>query len=143
MTTKLTRNEVMLYLGVIALVLAIMFEFGHSTPEAKASSYPGSTATVATSSTLAVGPQLNMFAFGTTSPANESRYSCAARIITTVGQPIMISFASVSSTTLSQVVGHLQPASTTVAYDGGVYGCGYMTIRGLTASTTISMTETR
>jgi mitochondrial fission protein ELM1 len=127
----------------LALVgaLALGMLFVAFTNKASAEAVPGTAATVATSSTLAVGPGNNMYAFGTTT--REGNYQCAARIISTTGQPIMISFASLSSTTLSQTVGHQQAASTTVAYDGGIYGCGYMTIRGLNSSTTITTAETR
>ena len=113
-------------------------------PRAQASAPIGLPATVATSSTLSVGPQNNVWTgLGTTTPTAEARQQCAARIITTVGQPIMLSFGAISSTTLSQTVGHQQAASTTVAYDSGLYGCGYLTVRGLNASTTITITETR
>ncbi len=108
---------------------------------AGASAPVGLAAKVATTSQLTVGPGNNIGAFGTTT--REYTYSCAARIISTVGQPIMISFSSIGSTTLSQTLGHQQPASTTVVYDGGQFGCGRVTIRGLNASSTITVTETQ
>lgn len=131
-------------LAVIFLFISVgIFAFSlilSGASKAGATAPAGLNAQVATTSTVSVGPLNNVYALGTTT--NESRYQCAARIISTAGQPIMISFASLSSTTLSQVVGFQQVASTTVAYDGGLYGCGYMTIRGMTASTTITIGET-
>lgn len=141
MTNRNFFPIVLVSLALCATVIAGIFILAEA-QRANASAPIGLVATVATSSTLAVGPQNNMFAFGTTT-ANEGRYQCDSRIISTVGYPILISFASLSSTTLSTSVGHLQTASTTVAYDGGLYGCGYMTIRGLYASSTITISETR
>ena len=123
------------------LSIASVFLFGMFPRNASASAPAGLQAQVATSSTVAVGPQNNMIIAGTTT--RETNYTCAARIVTTDVQPIRVSFASLSSTTLSTSVGALQPASTTVAYDGGLYGCGLMTARGLYSSTTITVTETR
>lgn len=123
-----------------ATVLAGIFVLAQA-QRVQASTPAGYPAQVATTSTLAVGPSNNMFAFGTTT--RESAFNCAARVITTDFNPIRISFASVSSTTLSTSVGFYQAASTTVAYDASLYGCGYMTIRGLVASTTLNIMETR
>lgn len=56
--------------------------------------------------------------------------SCKARIVsTTGGSAIMLVFGDpangdLSSSTVSGTVGHWQAASTTVAYDSGLYGCG-------------------
>lgn len=119
-------------------IVSTFFTYAHVAAAATPAGYP---AQVATSSTLAVGPQNNVYAFGTTT--RESAYSCAARVITTDFQPIRISFASLSSTTLTTSVGMYQPASTTVAYDASLYGCGYMTIRGLNASTTLTIMQTQ
>lgn len=124
--------------GFVSLLVMSFVSLPHMAGAASPAGYP---AQVATTSLLAVGPSNNMFAFGTTT--RESAFNCAARVISTDYQPIRISFASLSSTTLSTSVGIYQPASTTVAYDAGIYGCGYVTVRGLTASTTIQLVETR
>jgi hypothetical protein len=132
--------------GSLIFAAFIFFMLLSSVRNADAAAPAGYNASVATTSTLAVGPLNNMYAFGVSSssvPSLEQRYTCAARVISTSGSAIMISFGSQSSTTLSQTVGHWQPASTTVAYDGGLYGCGYMSIRGVNASSTITITETR
>lgn len=133
-------------LGITASAAVIAFamivtSFLASPKLASAANPAGYPAQVATTSILAVGPSNNMYAFGTTT--RESAYNCSARVISTDYQPIRISFASVSSTTLSTSVGIYQAASTTVAYDAAIYGCGYVTVRGLNASTTIQLVETR
>lgn len=144
MKTLLRHEQFHIALIVAAFLLAFglaLFEIP-LTNSAHAMAPTGLNAQVATSSTITVGPLNNVWSgFGTTT--RETAYSCASRVISTVGQPIMISFASMSSTSLSQTVGFLQAASTSVAYDGGLYGCGYLTIRGLNASTTITLMETR
>lgn len=126
---------------IFATIVFSVISFLESPKVASAANPAGYPAQVATTSILAVGPQANMYAFGTTT--RESAYNCSARVISTDYQPIRISFASVSSTTLSTSVGIYQAASTTVAYDAALYGCGYVTVRGLNASTTIQLVETR
>lgn len=126
---------------VSAVTLFVIASFSASPKMASAATPPSIPAQIATTSILAVGPSNNMYAFGTTT--RESAYGCAARVISTDFQPVRISFASLSSTTLSTSVGVYQAASTTVAYDASVYGCGYVTVRGLNASTTIQLVETR
>lgn len=71
---------------------------------------------------------------------------CKSRVITTFSTPITISFDSIigagniGSTTISGTLGHLQGASTTVAYDAELYGCDTWHAFGL-ATTTITVTE--
>ena len=135
--TRTLKIETAIFVVAVICSFIILNEVKSANAEAPF----GLHATVASSSQLTVGPGNNVWSgFGTTT--NEGTQICAARIISTVGQPIMISFASLSSTTLSQTSGYIQAASTTVAYDGGLYGCGYMTIRGLIASTTINVAQT-
>ena len=57
----------------------------------------------------------------TASTIFEARRECASRIINTASTTLMISFGSSSPTA---IVGHWQAASTSVAYDGAIYGCG-------------------
>lgn len=126
---------------LIVLVFSVFYFFVLQTRVAEGAAPIGLWATAATSSVVQVGPGNNTYIAGTST--RETNYSCSARVITTAAQPIMLSFSSISSTTLSQTSGIYQPASTTVAYDGGIYGCGYSTVRGLSGSTTISILETR
>lgn len=121
---------VIVVLVLIVVIGAIVFFNGGIAPTAGNSSatFP---ARVATSSTIQAGPQLNQTLFA-------QNTSCAARIISTVASPVMLSFGITVPTALN---GHLQAASTTVAYPGNQYGCGPITAYGF-ASSTITLTET-
>lgn len=86
---------------------------------------------------------------GTTTPAvtlfsAKTDGSCKSRVVSVPGtSPIVISFGDtsiLSSTTLSTISGVLQAASTTVTYDGELYGCGRMTARAW-ATTTVTTSE--
>lgn len=93
--------------------------------------------------TTAVGPQEVITIF-----SNKS--NCSSRIISTTdgtGKAIQLLFGDptngdVASTSISEVVGHLQAASTTIVYDAGVYGCGRWTARSA-ASTALLISEFR
>ena len=87
---------------------------------------------VATSSTIVVGTQQNKTLF-------TSKNICSSRVISTTGQAIMLSFHSDISPT--SMIGHYQAASTSVAYDSDVYGCGAVSAFGNVASTTITTSE--
>lgn len=94
----------------------------------------GLAGTVATSTlTYAIGTSANV-AFATS--------TCAARIITTTTGAVMLTFTD--GQTPTAVTGHLQLASTTVAYDGGQYGCGEVNVISATGATSnISLTDVR
>lgn len=107
---------------------------------ASASAPSGLMSRVATTSTIAVGPNVNTVPtslFGTT--------QCSSRVISTASENIYLSFASVGSTTISvsgyPKLGFVQLASTTVAYDSGIYGCGLVSARAV-ATATITIMET-
>lgn len=87
---------------------------------------------MATSSTIAVGPQENKTLF-------TARQTCSSRVITTVAQPIMLSFNT--NITATALAGHLQAASTTVVYKSDDFGCGAVSAYGHNASTTITTSE--
>ena len=53
--------------------------------------------------------------------------SCSSRTISTASTSIMLAFGS---STPSASFGHWQGASTTVAYDSGLYGCGQWSVYG-------------
>lgn len=91
-----------------------------------------------TKKTAQVGPQEIKTIFSAAS-------DCISRIITTLGDgAIMLTFAT--STDLDETVkptgtfGHLQAASTTAAYDSGLYGCDVWQVYGFT-STTLTISE--
>lgn len=133
----MTSTKSILSGAAVLILLAVMYLLGASATRVGA--VAPSAVSVAIATTTGVGPQLNMQLF--------SASNCGSRVITTVASPIMILFADpsngdVSSTTLSALKGHLQAASTTIAYDSGIYGCGRVFAFGF-ASTTITTTETR
>lgn len=141
MSKFLSQKNVAAIAIAFAMILGFMFAFMSYRPSiASAGSTQGLWSSVSTTTTKNVGPQQIIPLFGTTT--RETAFACSARIITTVASPIMIEFASAGSTTVSGMIGHLQPASTTVAYDGGLFGCGYWTAYAF-SSTTITVTETR
>lgn len=117
-------------------LLGVAYLIGVSTFPAYGSAPSGLQATVATSSPAGI-------VVGTTAQTVFATSTCSARVITTVAKPIMITFSSFNEATPSGVFGHYQAASTTVAYDSGVYGCGALKVYGFDASTTITVTETR
>ena len=142
----MTRMRTLKIVVAIFAVLAIcLFIFLNESKPASASAPLGLVATVATSSTRVVGPSTAYNAIlgdymGTTT--NETLTPCDSRIISTTGGAIMISFGSLASTSLSGSQGSYQAPSTTVAYDSGLYGCGYWLFYAY-ASTTITISETR
>lgn len=62
---------------------------------------------------------------------------CKARVITTNNGAIWLSFDEdyLASSTLANGIGHYQAASTTVAYESGIYGCGWTTAYSAAAGT--------
>jgi hypothetical protein len=82
----------------------------------------GISATQSIATTTAVGPQQNIQIYA-------KNPSCSSRVISTRASNIMIIFGDpvnndISSTTLSGIIGFYQAASTTIAYDAEIYGCG-------------------
>ena len=120
--------KTILICAVVSLFVIVgVVSFKGEKPLGQATS--GLSAVMASSSPIAVGAlAVTLF------PAS----ACTARIVSTVGGAIMLSFGEasttfnggadsgygVASTTLSGIVGHVQAASSTVVYDSGIYGCG-------------------
>lgn len=136
MTNVIKKSILVLALiGLIGVIVSFYF-----VNIATGSAPSGLPAILKIATTTVVGPQSNTELF----PANPM---CASRVISTVNQEITLIFADpsngdVSSTTLSSIVGHVQSASTTNAYDSGIYGCGRM-FGHASASTTITIAEFR
>lgn len=61
---------------------------------------------------------------------------CSSRVITTTGRDVMLTFDDAKTPT--GLFGHYQAASTTVAYDSGIYGCG--AIKGFARDANTSVT---
>ena len=122
--------------AVITMMGLLIFEImSYQARQVSASAPSGLPATIATTSTVIIGPGNSMTAFATS--------SCSARIISTVAQPVMLTFTDLAGQSPTGVFGHLQGASTTVAYDSGVYGCNLVRVYGFVASTTITISESR
>lgn len=91
--------------------------------------------------TTAVGPDEVITVFA-------SKANCTNRVISTTdgsGQAIQVLYGAPTNgdiTTPTEVVGHLQAGSTTVAYDAGLYGCGAWKVYA-SASTTLLIAEFR
>ena len=58
---------------------------------------------------------------------NATTTNCAARIVSTGSNPVMLGFTGANGTTTNATTGLWQAGSTTVAYDSGLYGCGLLT----------------
>lgn len=107
---------------VVVVVLAGVVYFGFINRPAKFEGASGLATTLRTATSTTIGPQQNKQIFARLP-------SCAARVISTKESNIMITLddakpTNISSTTLTSVVGFWQAASTTVAYDAELYGCG-------------------
>lgn len=117
----------------IALVTVLCILFINQVQLVGASAPPGIPAFVATTSQMTVNTTASRVLATTT--------ACSSRIISTVASPITISFSDRNGFVPSGLVGHVQAASTTVAYDSGLYGCDAMRIYSFSA-TDITVTQT-
>lgn len=137
MTKTLALPLTLLALGLI--VLAGVFVFNQP-KDAVGAGYIGWSVYQQSATTTVVGPQSK-----TTIYAAKTDGSCKSRVIGTKTTPIVLFFGDptngdLSSTTLDGTTGFVQGASTTVAYDSGIYGCGRWTAYAA-ASTTITVSE--
>lgn len=126
------NNKILAGIAVLISLTAIFFSIGKTNSVKTRVDLGNAFSRVATSSTIAIGPQENKTLF-------TARQTCSSRIITTVAQPVMLSFHS--SVVPTALAGHLQAASTTVVYKSDDYGCGAVSAYGYTASTTITTSE--
>lgn len=115
-------------IAILISIMAIFFSLKKQDLNLKGTVY----SRVATSSTVSVGVQEVKTLFSI-------RNSCSSRIISTVAQPIMLSFHT--DITPTALIGHLQAASTTVAYPSDDYGCGTVKAYGFNASSTLTISE--
>lgn len=128
------KITVAVVLGV--LVLGLLFNISSDKGFGGAS---GLSAVQRIATTTAVGPDEVITIF-----ANKAQ--CSSRVISTTGgsgQAISILFGAPTNgdvTTPTELVGHLQAGSTTIMYDGDVYGCGAWKAFA-TATTTILVSE--
>lgn len=124
------ENSLKSHLAIgLGLVMAFAFITVIGFQRSQASAIPGLQATVATSSNPAVD---------TTARILFASSTCAARVVTTYASPVMLTFAD-RGLAPTATYGHLQAASTTVAYDSGQFGCGQVKVYSFTAqSITVS-----
>lgn len=130
--TLTSKNIIALAIASIVFVSALAY--GLSLQRVSASAPSGLQSTVATSSNPTVTSTASLV-FATSS-------QCASRVVSTQGSAIMITFSDNQGKVPTGTFGHVQPASTTVAYDGGLYGCNAVRIFSY-ASQAITVTETR
>ncbi len=109
-------------LGIL-VILAFMYLFGASTQRvgATAGFLPG---TVASTTNITVT---------STATSAIATSTCTSRIVSTGGSAVMLTFSDYSNQTPTGSFGFLQAASTTVAYDAGLYGCGLFKIFSFTS----------
>ena len=117
-------------LAITFLTISVIILFGMKNANASAPS--GLPATVSTTSQETLSTTaLQLFATST----------CSARIISTSGQPIMLTFSDKQGSVPTGSFGLIQAASTTVVYDSGQYGCG--SVRGYSfGSQLLTLVET-
>lgn len=130
-------------LALIGILLVAFVAFLYTpAQDALGESFTGTASRLDFATTTSVGPQ----AIPAVRIFSTSATKCDARVITTTGSNIFISFGepttvgNISSSTLANGVGHLQATSSTVVYDSGLYGCGTWHAWG-PASSTITISE--
>lgn len=119
--------------ALASFILLVGFVMLGDTFKASAEAPSGLPATVATSSSPTVGTTASLI-FATS--------TCAARTITTVASPVMLTFSDNQGRVPTAISGHLQAASTTVTYDSGQFGCDAVRAYGFVSSA-ITITESR
>lgn len=112
---KIKLSEILLAVGVLSLGAAMLLIVFLGAPSAKGAAPSGLPASIASSSLQTVTTSARLL-FATST-------SCAARIITTKGTAINLTFSDKTGIRPGATAGAVQAASTTVAYDGGLYGC--------------------
>ncbi len=142
MNTNILRKVGIVLLVLVVMALSSAWLMSLQTVQGSAPS--GLPASMHIATTTIVGPDGDVDGNNATTIFS-ARNSCSSRVITT-NEPILLSFGTpvnpedMSSTTIAEQVGITQKASTTVAYDSGIYGCGRVTGYAL-SSTTLTVLE--
>lgn len=131
----MTIKNIYIVLSALTLLGAAVF-IAFQAQQSFGESFTGTATNVVSATSTAVGPDTVVTLFSVNA-------LCDNRIVTTKDEAIRLSFRTIDGFAATNVVGHLQAASTTVAYDSGLYGCGAMTAIGLAASSTITISETQ
>lgn len=133
MINKIIKLAVTITGAVIVTVLVIRL----IPQSAEGSAFPGTGALVASSSRLVFsGSDNTMTLFATTT-------GCVSRVITTASSSIAFTLRDghIPTGQGSGAFGHMQDASTTIAYDSAIWGCGKWTVRPNAAGTVITATD--
>lgn len=131
----MNKIKTFLIIAGLFVTVGIMTAIFSETKLATAGAPSGLQTTVATSTAYSVSTSAStLFATST---------ACSSRIITTTSQPIMLVFSDRAGQVPTGTFGHLQSASTTVAYDSGIYGCNAYKAYGYGGSSNLTLTETR
>lgn len=120
----MTITKTQYALIIATAVLAAMYLFTGSISQVKAEALSGLSGTVATTTNITVGTTVGGLAIATS--------TCSARIVSTSGSAVMMTMSDYANQTPTGSFGVIQAASTTVAYDGGLYGCGAVKIFSFT-----------
>ena len=123
--------------AILSILAVLAAALGVGTGNVMLGSAPsGLPASMASTSQAAIGATVTTLVATST--------NCASRIVTTVANPIRLSFGSPDQPIVqpSGTIGHLQAASSTVVYDSGIYGCGLIRVFGYGSDTiTISVVQ--
>lgn len=111
--TLTQKSLLALLITGIIVTSALLFAFSYSNL-VTASAPSGLPATVASSSAPRVTSTQSLVI---------ATSSCSARIISTATSSVRITFSDIQGAVPTDDRGHWQGASTTVAYDSGLYGC--------------------
>lgn len=120
--THMKDSRFLWIVGVVVFVVVgsvVLFTRHTASPAAVGAATSGLAASVASTT------QETVLAASATTIAATS--TCSSRVVSTGAQAIVLTFSdyAAQSPTLAGF-GFYQPASTTVAYDSGLYGCGLM-----------------
>lgn len=122
-------------LSIAAIIIAailFIYVLGVTTPSAHATAGFLPAAIATTSNPTVTTTAGTLFATST----------CVSRIVTTSASAVMLTFSDYAGQTPTGSFGHLQPASTTVVYDSGQFGCGRVQVYSF-ATQLITVSESR
>lgn len=125
-----TLSTILLAVAILFVGIVVLIK---PTDTLTAGGWIGFQSHLQSATTTTVGPQAKTTLF-----ADQTSATCHARVVTTNASAIRISFDEATgfgAAQLNGLKGHTQLASTTVAYDAGIYGCGAMTAWGYASST--------
>ena len=125
------RWSIVVILAAIALTAFLVFQ---NASKVEGAAFTGLSTTIATTTNPSVGTTALVIIATST--------NCASRIITSRAAPLMLTFSDYNNATPTATFGHLQPASSTVVYDSGLWGCGKVKAYAYTTDT-ITVTETQ